>query len=261
MGDPLGTREVGPGLHWIATCNLITREGMVHHSHTSPYLILGEEKTALVDTGPPHHRAGVLKAIEDLLDGRPLDYVVPTHTELPHAGNLGALLAAWPDAAICGEVSDYHLYFPHLADSLVPMTSGERLELGGTTLTMVDAVVRDLPNSTWAYDERSKTLFVSDALGFSHYHEADECTLLSTELTRVPTVEQIGYLSDAALYFTRFVELGVYFEEFDELIAAYPIERMAPAHGAFISNPDELVPAIKEGMGMARKFRRESLNI
>jgi flavorubredoxin len=258
VSDLVNPREIAPGVFWIAACMVVSREGKVHHSHNSPYLVVGEDRSVLIDTGPPHHRADIAAAIDSLLAGRPLDYVLPTHPELPHAGNLGDIVARYPDVKVCGDVSDYHLYLPGIAGNLVPLEPGETLDLGGTTLTAVEAVIRDLPNTRWAYDARSRTLFVSDALGFSHYHEAGECTLTSEELSRHPTVEQIGYLNDAALYWTRFVDLERYFNRFDALVARHPIDLMAPAHGAFISNPGEMVGVIKEGMRKARAARRQA---
>jgi flavorubredoxin len=252
-------RDIAPGVTWLSACLVLVQKSGDIHVHASTYLVIGEEKSMLVDAGHPRHRDELLDSLDRLLDGRPLDYVFPTHTEMPHAGNLRFLVERYPDIGVCGDIRDYHLYWPQLADNLVPLAAGESIDLGGTRLTAVEAVIRDLPNTMWAYDERSGCLFVGDALAYSHEHGSGECTLVSEELPQQPSVAQIGVINDAALYFTRYVDLEPYFARLDEVMAEHPTRLIAPAHGGVISDPAVLVPTIKDGMRAGREAARAKM--
>ena len=45
-----------------------------------------DKKSAIIDTLGPMQRTHLMEAVDYVLDGRPLDYVWVSHTELPHAG-------------------------------------------------------------------------------------------------------------------------------------------------------------------------------
>jgi hypothetical protein len=186
-------------------------------------------------------------------DGRTLDYVFPTHPELPHAGNLPQLLARYPAAQVVGDVGDYHVHYPEYADRLVPMQAGDRLDLGGRELEAIPAYVHDLVNTLWAYDTGAGVLCVSD--GFSYIHdlpvssvlEDDEpghlpgqCRLLSEEMPVAPTVDQAAYGTGRALYWTRFVDVTTTVQQIEQLLADRPTNLIAPAHGNVISDVDTM---------------------
>ena len=59
-----------------------------------------DEKTFLIDTLGPKQHETLLEALSDLLDGRPLDYLWISHTELPHAANTASLKRLYPDLEI-----------------------------------------------------------------------------------------------------------------------------------------------------------------
>src|SRR5258708_17495960 len=48
-------REVAPGIHWIGDCFEISTPLGEMHSHVSAFLLIGSERTLLVDTGTPAH--------------------------------------------------------------------------------------------------------------------------------------------------------------------------------------------------------------
>jgi hypothetical protein len=247
-------REIADGIWWLPLCLEVPLEGVPTHVHTSLYLLVGDEQTLLWDTGPPTDFQGARDAVAQVLGDRPLDWIAPSHPEVAHAGNLARWLTAYPDARVIGDVRDYHLFFPQLADRLVPLEKETTLDLGGLEFVLVDALIRDLPTSQWAYERTQQVLFVADAFSFSHHppiegddrpvHLAHECRLTSSEFGPPPKAEQVVFITKAALYWTRFVKLEPYRDQVEELLRTHPTSKFAPAHGAVIDNLDVVLPAI-----------------
>jgi len=65
-------------------------------------LILGSEKTALHDLGMACFNKEMIANLEKALDGRPLDYVLMSHTHYDHMGALPYVIKRWPDVKVCG---------------------------------------------------------------------------------------------------------------------------------------------------------------
>ena len=65
-------------------------------------LFFGSEKTALYDTGMAYCGAALVENIKRELNGRPLDYVLLSHTHYDHLGALPFLRKEWPDLIVFG---------------------------------------------------------------------------------------------------------------------------------------------------------------
>jgi len=65
-------------------------------------LIMGSEKTALLDCGMAYCGEALIKNIKSHLGERPLDYVILSHTHYDHIGGLPYLKEAWPASAAVG---------------------------------------------------------------------------------------------------------------------------------------------------------------
>ena len=245
-------RPIADGVHWLGGCLSAFGHGEEVHYHVNAYLVIGRHRTALVDTGDPAHRALVLAQLDEALAGRPLDYLVPTHPEIPHAGNLPALLERYPDALVVGETRDYHLHFPEHAHRLRPLATGESLDLGGRELTLLPAHIRDLENTTWAWDSGAGVLFVSDGFSFIHdvpgpddedepVHRPGQCRLLSGEMPEPPSVAQAAYGTGRALYWTKFVDVSDAFGAIERVLDAHPTAFIGPAHGNVIDDVDGML--------------------
>ena len=68
------------------------------------YLMIGSEKTALLDCGMACWSRELISNIHEMLDasGRPLDYVLMSHTHYDHIGALPYITDEWPDVTVCG---------------------------------------------------------------------------------------------------------------------------------------------------------------
>ncbi|WP_248763320.1 MBL fold metallo-hydrolase [Pseudarthrobacter sp. SSS035] len=259
-------RQIADGVWWLGGClQAATSSGPVHY-HVSTYLVVGEESAILIDSGDPAHEAAVLRGVAAVLGDRPLDYVFPTHPEIPHAGNVVALVRRYPGLRIVGDVRDYHLHWPLLVDRLVPMQAGDVLDLGGRNIEIHPAYIRDLHNTLWAFDSVSRMLFVSDGFAFIHetpfdeleddepIHRDDECLLTSSEFAKAVSVDAAAYGAGRSLYWTRFVDVSAAFDDIERLVVERDVRLVGPAHGAVI---DDVSQGLRVAIGAHRKVFRE----
>lgn len=245
-------RLVLPDLAWVGGCSNssawpgpASKRRPITHEPCLAYVILGATKTLMVDTGHFAHWYSLEGQLESVLQGRTLDYVFPSHQEIPHSGNLGRLLRKYPKAIAVGDVRDYHLFHPEVAlDRLVPMKHGERLDLGDREFVVLDAIWKDLSGSMWAYDTRRKLLFTSDGFGYIHLHDANVCGTMLHEMS----AEQAKQATDRpALPFTgmELRDQPARVAAFRALMARYPVEIIAGGHTAPIMGP-VLQPTIEK---------------
>jgi len=157
---------------------------------TAGFLVSGE-LPALVETGSQSSVPVVQRALESAgLGPRDLRWIIVTHIHLDHAGGVGDLAAAFPEATVVvHEQGARHLVDPtRLVDSaarvygpllddlygrMAPVDAGrvhaaedgERIDMGGgRALVMVDSPGH-AKHHLGVLDERTGTLLVGDAVG------------------------------------------------------------------------------------------------
>jgi flavorubredoxin len=244
-------RELAEGLFWLGDCQLVPLpDGSIEHSYSSAFLVCGERRSMLIDTGHPKDWPVVERHLDQLLARAPaLEWIFPTHPEVTHSGNLGRLLHKLPDARMCGELRDFHFVFPDYADRMVAVAVGDEIDLGNRSIVFVEAVFRDLVSSLWAYDRGGRILFSGDGLGYGHYHAADQCGKLAEEVPDLPIGDLVGIFLEYALYWTRLKDVNPYLERLDRLMEVeYPVDIIAPAHGAPVLSPSTTMPQIRQGI-------------
>lgn len=240
-------RCVAPGVFWLGGCLSAYSAGGEVHYHVSSYLVVGSRASILVDTGDPAHRELVLAQLDAALAGRTLDYVFPTHPEIPHAGNLPAILERYPSARVVGDVRDYWLHYPEFVGRFDARRPGDRIDLGGREFRFVPAYIRDLENTLWGHDGGAGMLFVSDGFSFIHdvpapdgedepVHRPGQCRLTSGEMPEPPSVEQAAYGTGKALYWTKFVDVSSAFRAIERTLDELPTAFIGPAHGNVIDD-------------------------
>lgn len=69
------------------------------------FLILGREKTALVDCGMAYCAAKLIDNLRQVLKGRALDYLLISHSHYDHIGAIPYIREKWPAAKVLG--ADY----------------------------------------------------------------------------------------------------------------------------------------------------------
>ncbi|HEY7621898.1 MAG TPA: MBL fold metallo-hydrolase [Solirubrobacteraceae bacterium] len=177
--------EVAPGIHRI--------EGDLGERYVCQYLLRGEERTLLVDTGLRDMPAEVIAPYVDLTD---IDEVLISHADVDHCGGNRALRSAAPAARfLCGEADrpwiesnaamladNYRWYeaygFGPSADDVaflerelggdapidVGLRGGETLRLGPSWRVEVLALPGHTPGHLGLWDPRSGAAIIIDAV-------------------------------------------------------------------------------------------------
>ncbi|QIB33115.1 MBL fold metallo-hydrolase [Ancylobacter pratisalsi] len=243
-------RRVARDILWAGGCMELELDGELVHSHFGIYALRGTEKTMLIDTGHPIHAERIDAALDGFLGGRELDYIFVTHAELPHCGLLPKWMAKYPQARLVGDVRDYPLYYPEIADRILPMKVGESVDLGGRRIVLVPAIWCDLKDTLWAFDTADRMLFVADGFSITHHHKPGTCGL-TTQEQPLPDVRMLKLLNELALQWVKYTDAERTYAALDELLAILAPRYIAPAHGALIDAPGIMLPIVKRAMAMS----------
>ena len=139
------------------------------------FVVIGSEKTALIDTGTGFQIEPYLKNLETVLDGRPLDYIFITHRHYDHVGGLSAMIDRFHPAAVYAGRLDAEPLRQGDSESTLgtkfgghipPMDvkdvkEGDVFDLGGVRLRVIETPGHTI-GSICLLDEVSKDLFSGD---------------------------------------------------------------------------------------------------
>ena len=132
------------------------------------YIIKGE-KVAVMDSVDKNFGEEWLENIEKVLGDKAPDYLVVLHMEPDHSANIKAFLEKYSDAVVVSSAKAFAMmenYFgKEIAKNRLEVKDGEKLDLGGRSLTFVAAPMVHWPEVMVAYDDKDKILFSADAFG------------------------------------------------------------------------------------------------
>lgn len=141
------------------------------------YVIKGE-KVAVMDSIDKNFGEEWLENIEKVLGDTAPDYLVVLHMEPDHSANIKAFLEKYPDAVVVSSAKAFAMmenYFgKEIAKNRLEVKDGEKLDLGGRSLTFVAAPMVHWPEVMVAYDDKDKILFSADAFGKFGDLDSDE---------------------------------------------------------------------------------------
>lgn len=130
------------------------------------YLIV-DEKNVLIDTVDICYSDVFLKKIADVLNGRPLDYLIVNHMEPDHAGSIRLLRQQYPDVQIIGNRTTFAMLegYHGITTGLYEVKEGTTLSTGKRQFTFYTAPMVHWPEVMFAYESTEKILFSADAFG------------------------------------------------------------------------------------------------
>jgi glyoxylase-like metal-dependent hydrolase (beta-lactamase superfamily II) len=183
--------ELGGGLHAIDT-------GFHRPRFDAAYLMVENGRAAFIDTGTNHAVPRLLAALSALgLTRDAVDYVIPTHVHLDHAGGAGLLMQSLPRAtlvvhprgarhmidpaalyqgalAVYGQAEmdrSYGALIAVPAERVTSTADGMTLDLAGRRLEFIDTPGHARHHHC-VWDERTRGWFTGDTFGLS-YREFD----------------------------------------------------------------------------------------
>jgi len=153
-------RKITDGFYWLQECPTNNTEFVDQvnppkwykgneevHIPQSIYLLV-DEYSLLFDTFSPASTDEVLDEVKEILGERDLDYLVLSHTDVPHAGNTKAILDTYPGAQlIAPKYGTGHELYRLNSSKLVG--NGDKLELGKFKIKFHEAPFVDSAIHLW----------------------------------------------------------------------------------------------------------------
>lgn len=190
------------------------------------YVIL-DEKVALMDTVDSRATEEWLDNLDKALGGRSIDYLVVSHMEPDHAGNIKNLIDRYPEMKIVGNAKTFAMipqfFDVDITDRSVAVKEGDTLSLGKHTLQFFMAPMVHWPEVMVAYEQSEKILFSADGFGKFGALDTDEAW----------TCEARRY------YFNIVGKYGAQVQALLKKAATLDIQMICPLHG----------PILKEDLG------------
>lgn len=151
----------------------IVENGMAYNS----YLIL-DEKIAIMDTVDQRATEVWLSNLENALAGREPDYLIISHMEPDHAGNIGTVVEKYPNMKLVGNAKTFQFlsqFFDlDVTNKQIVVKEGEELSLGTHTLQFIMAPMVHWPEVMVTYEKTEKILFSADGFGKFGTLDTDE---------------------------------------------------------------------------------------
>ncbi len=190
------------------------------------YVIL-DEKVALMDTVDARGTEEWLDNLDKALAGRSIDYLVVSHMEPDHAGNIKNLIDRYPEMKIVGNAKTFAMipqfFDVDITDRSVVVKEGDTLSLGKHTLQFFMAPMVHWPEVMVAYEQSEKILFSAD--GFGKFGALDTEEAWTCEARRY--------------YFNIVGKYGTQVQALLKKAATLDIQTICPLHG----------PILKEDLG------------
>jgi flavorubredoxin len=216
------------------------------------YLVKGSEKTALIEAVHKDYLDYFLSNIKQTAEIDKIDYLIMNHNEPDHSGAIEKLLDVMPDLTIIASQAGA-LYLKNITNkpnlNVKVVKDGETLDLGGKTLTFINAPFLHWPDSMFTYLKEDKVLFSCDYLG-SHYCEPQ---MIDTEVTYPESYESafLGYYTAIFGPFKPYVLKGY------EKIKDLDLEFIAPSHGPVLTKGCQLEKAIEKYIQWSTPVQRD----
>ncbi|GGK99024.1 hypothetical protein [Nocardia jinanensis] len=225
-------------------------EGVTGTEPLNCYAFVGDAEFFMVDTGAEISAPAVRDALGALRGDREL-WVHLTRNEHECIGNLETVLTARAQPKLVfgsgGGILEWLL--EPTADGLgaenmigkvemVLAPNGQTLHTpGGLRFHWIDAPVKLMFLTQWAYEETSRTLFTSDFFAWQHLHSPEHGVVLTdpAELSGPRQVaaeirSRVGWLPGAAL-----PDLA---QDLRAVVERYEVDRLAPVHGRILEGRD-----------------------
>lgn len=132
------------------------------------YLFDGGSKTCLIDCVRIDSVREFMDNISEVLDGRPLDYVVVNHMEPDHTSSLKSVVERFPEIKIITNkkaVNMMNNFYNIGEENVVLVEDGETVEIGERKLTFYTTPMVHWPESMVCFEEETGILFSQDAFG------------------------------------------------------------------------------------------------
>lgn len=187
------------------------------------YVIM-DEKIAVMDGVDEKAEKEWFENLERTLDGKLPDYLVVSHMEPDHAGNIQKFMEKYPQAQLVVNAKALSMlpqfFTLDMSARSVVVKEGDELTLGNHILTFIMAPMVHWPEVMMVYEKTEKVLFSADAFG--------KFGALSTEE---------DWACEARRYYFNIVgKYGMQVQALLKKASALDIRMICPLHGPVLSD-------------------------
>lgn len=209
------------------TIDLFESQYVVPNGVSYNSYVIMDEKITVMDTVDKRATQQWLENLDKALDGKAPSYLVVSHLEPDHAGNVQVLAEKYPQMQIVGNAKTFDMmkqFFEiDLSDRQITVKEGDTLSLGSHTLQFFMAPMVHWPEVMVAYEQSEKILFSADGFGKFGALDTDE-----------------DWACEARRYYFNIVgKYGMQVQALLKKAATLDIETICPLHG----------PILKEDLG------------
>lgn len=211
------------------------------HPYFQTYLIMGKNKSALVEMGISATAGCIIKQLSSL--GVSPDYLIITHPHSDHICGLDALKKAFPDASVvAGNGAAAFLSHPKAVDSLIwedrhmaSFMSKQGFVFGQPAIECFSSLSGcQTVTDGEVFDLGGMNLHFLDAKG----HAPGSLLVLVAELNALLVSDSLGYRISGKRFFPIFFTGYAEYMETINIIAALNPEIIGMAHHGFMRGPD-----------------------
>lgn len=240
-------RQIRENVYWMGAVDWNSRlfdsliplpDGTTYNA----YLIVGSQKTALLDTVDPSMTEILMRQLEGLPK---LDYIVSHHAEQDHSGSIPQVLARFPEAKVVSTPKAKGMLIDLIGipeNVFVTVADGETISLGNYTLKFIHTPWVHWPETMVTYLEEAHILFSCDFYG-SHIASSD---LFVTDQGRVYEAAK-RYFAEIMMPFRSVIDKNI------EKLKAYDIQMLAPSHGQIYDRPSWIMDAYRDWISGPRR--------
>ena len=200
------------------------------------YLVMGSEKTALIDTVAPGFEGEFEEKINEIADVTDIDYIVMNHAEPDHSGAIPYLLERNEKVVLIATKKGADMakaYYDVPDKRIMVVKDGDTVSLGGKTLRFIEAPWLHWPETMFTYLVEDRVLFPCDFFG-AHlaggFYDDDVPDLL-THAQR--------YFGEIMMPFSAMAQRAL------KKLEGLEIKIITPSHGPIYRNPERIIEAYK----------------
>ena len=201
----------------------VVPNGMAYNSY-----LIKDEKIVIMDTVDKRKTDEWFENLEKELNGKRPDYLVVSHVEPDHGGNIQLLANKYPNMKIVGNLKTFTFIsqffkIENLEERKVFVKEGDTLEIGKHTLQFIMAPMVHWPEVMCIYEQSEKVLFTADGFGKFGALDTDE-----------------DWTCEARRYYFNIVgKYGMQVQALLKKVATLDVKIICPLHG----------PILKENLG------------
>lgn len=210
------------------TIDLFESQYVVPNGVSYNSYVIFDDKITIMDTVDKRGTDAWLQNLKEVLGDREPYYLVVSHLEPDHAGNVQTLIDRYPEMKIIGNPKTFTMIGQFFDTDLpeerkVVVKEGDTVSLGSHTLQFFMAPMVHWPEVMVTYEQSEKVLFSADGFGKFGALDAEE-----------------DWLCEARRYYINIVgKYGVQVQALLKKAATLDIQTICPLHG----------PILKENLG------------